>query len=90
MLSHRVLEKEMVQEWVGSIVMRMQKNTHTFGLNICIHISIYIVKYKYTFYNIIMMSFRRKSKDFPFEENGAQFGVISGETKKNMSYIQTN
>ena len=36
------------------------------------------------------MGFRRKSKDFPFEENGAQFGVISGEIKKNMSYIQTN
>ena len=28
------------------------------------------------------MGFRRKSKDFPFEENGAQFGVISGEIKK--------
>ena len=42
-------------------------------------IHIYIVIYNYTFYNIIMMGFRKKNR---FEENGAQFGVISGESKK--------
>ena len=33
------------------------------GLNIFIHISIYIVICKYTFYNTIMMGFRKKSND---------------------------
>ena len=32
------------------------------GLNILIHNNIYIVIYKYTFYNIILMGFRKKSE----------------------------
>ena len=63
-----------------------------FGLDIFIYM--YIVIYKYSFYNIIMMGFRKSKTTytdlFPFEENGAQFGVISGENKKiYMSCIQT-
>ena len=34
-----------------------------FGLKIFIHIIIYIVIYKYTVYNTIMMGFRKKSND---------------------------
>ena len=33
------------------------------GLDIFIHIFIYIVIYKYTVYNTIMMGFRKKSND---------------------------
>ena len=66
---------------------------HNLVSNIFIHISIYIVIYKHTFYNIIMMRFRKKSNDLyesvPFKKKGTQFGVISSENK-NMSYIQSN
>ena len=46
-----------------------------------IHISIYIVIYKYTFYTIIMMGFRQMSSDLCKSVSLAQFKVISSENQ---------
>ena len=58
----------------------------TIGLTIFIRITIYIVIYKYTFYNTIMVEFSKSLMNytnlFPFEENGALLRVMSVETQK--------
>ena len=45
----------------------------------------FTVIYKYTFYNIIMMGSEKShgayTNQFPFEHNGAQFEIISGENQ---------